>query len=693
MRSNSDSQTARHNRIFVFLAYCIVALVAFIPRALELDRFLTVDEANFWVERSSIFLNALQAGDFLGTAVSSHPGVTTMWLGAAGIVLRRALTDWGMLGDISVAGAIGMMRLPLVLVHSAGILLGYALLRRLLPLGAALLAAILWAADPFMIGYSRLLHTDALLATFAMLSVLAACCYWYAGARQPMMLILSGVCAGLAILSKSPGFALIPCVVAIAFLESWRHHQAHQVPFFQFWFGVFRSSLVPIIIWGAATLITMLLLWPALWAGPLKIYEQIRVGVEVEGAQPHMLGNFFLGKADDAPGLLFYPVALALRLTPITLIGLLLLPLVLRLPVAAKEQKDGMPAVWRMLAVMAGFAIVFVCAMSLFPKKFNRYILPAFPMLDILAAFGIYSVGSVICRHLWRLPAAGRRSATTLLLSLVALLSITNAATWHPYSIAAFNQALGGAPAGARTFAVGWGEGYELVAAWLNQQPDITGVGTLSRLPIVQNPYMRRGANAQNPQSGALPPATGYAVVYISQVQGSPPAAPFDQFYGRAVPLHTVQIEGVEYAWIYQVPPPVAQLRPAAFGDALHLRGFEQQGQPTPGATLLFRLQWEVNASLPADYNLFVHLVNSEGTRVAQLDPAYPTTQWEPGRFQTTEIPLTLPPDLPPGEYKLLIGLYDPAAAGARLPLGSPHTADPALSGSNALLLATLELR
>ena len=33
----------------------------------------------------------IRTGDFAATAITAHPGVTTMWLGAAGIVLRRAL--------------------------------------------------------------------------------------------------------------------------------------------------------------------------------------------------------------------------------------------------------------------------------------------------------------------------------------------------------------------------------------------------------------------------------------------------------------------------------------------------------------------------------------------------------------------------------------------------------------------------
>src|SRR6266540_2123578 len=76
------------------------------------------------------------------------------------------------------------------------------------------------------------------------------------------------------------------------------------------------SFVRPLALWAALVLLTAVALWPALWAGPLRAIEQVRVGVVAEGAEPHMQGNFFLGREDDSPGPLFYPLALALRLAP-----------------------------------------------------------------------------------------------------------------------------------------------------------------------------------------------------------------------------------------------------------------------------------------------------------------------------------------------------------------------------------------
>ncbi|HEX9372333.1 MAG TPA: glycosyltransferase family 39 protein, partial [Roseiflexaceae bacterium] len=363
---------------WVVLSYLAIGLAAALPRVLNLGVFLSGDESQFWIHRSAVFLQALRTRDWAATAISTHPGVTTMWLGSAGMLLRRALTDWGWLQDQSFPTLLAVLRMPTALVHVAAILLGYALLRRMLAPAAAALAALLWALDPFVVAFSRVLHVDALAGTFMTLSALAACLYWH-HQRRARWLILSGVAAGLALLSKSPGLALIPWVGLVALLaqrSNVRSFERSNVS------GAW-SFVVPLLAWGAVAAITVFALWPALWVSPLDAFRQIQIGVEAEGAQPHMMGNFFLGRQDDSPGALFYPVALALRLTPWTLLGLLLLA----------------PAWWRRralerrdLAALACLALIVVAALTLFPKKFNRYVEPIFPALDIMAAVGLVGI-------------------------------------------------------------------------------------------------------------------------------------------------------------------------------------------------------------------------------------------------------------------------------------------------------------
>jgi 4-amino-4-deoxy-L-arabinose transferase-like glycosyltransferase len=674
-------------------SYIVIGLAALAPRVLALGLFITDDEANFWLTRSDIFLRAIRTGDFAATAITAHPGVTTMWLGAAGIVLRRALLDWGILHSDAFPIVLACMRLPAALVHVLVVLLGYGLLRRMFPPRAypalAALAALLWAADPFVIGYSKLLHTDALAGSFMSLGILAACVYFNHD-RRWRWLILSGVAAGLALLSKSPALALAPAVGLVGLLAA----QRSNVQTFKRSNVERLSSLIrPLAAWAVIAAVTIVALWPALWASPLQAYAQLRIGVEIEGAQPHMLGNFFLGRQDDAPGLLYYPAALALRTTPWTLLGLLLLPLAWRRRAAVPAPQDlagaSAAASRRSLAALAGYVILFVAAMSLFPKKFDRYIVPAFPALDVLAAVGLLAIADL---RLQIADFAAQNSKLKLLVGVISVAALANVAFWHPYSIDAFNQMFGGTRAGVRTFTVGWGEGLEQVAGWLNEQPDITSVRTVALRITSLNPYLRDGAQAVFPRGDQLRDRTGYVVVYLPQTQAGPADGVFGQFYGRAPPLHTVRIHGVDFAWIYRAPPQVAQLRPAGFGPDIRLLGFDQSGAPQPGATVRFRLSWTASAPPPRDYWLFAHLIGPRGQRYAQIDLPYPTSQWAPGSFAATELPIALPPDAPAGAYQLLIGLYD-QATGQRLDLATDVPDGAAPGETNAFVLTEFELR
>jgi hypothetical protein len=77
-------------------------------------------------------------------------------------------------------------------------------------------------------------------------------------------------------------------------------------------------------------------------------------------------------------------------------------------------------------------------------------------------------------------------------------------------------------------------------------------------------------------------------------------------------------------------------------------------------------LLWRALQPVARDYNAFVHLLDANGNRVAQVDwppgdaiSRLPTSQWPVGVTLADTQQLLLPPDLPPGVYTLIAGLYD----------------------------------
>lgn len=127
--------------------------------------------------------------------------------------------------------------------------------------------------------------------------------------------------------------------------------------------------------------------------------------------------------------------------------------------------------------------------------------------------------------------------------------------------------------------------------------------------------------------------------------------------------------------------------RPARFDDSVELLGYElRPGEPrariTPlegaaarelaaGQPVQLNLYWRALAPMAVDYTLFIHVYNAAGERVAQRDLPlrygdYPTSRWRPGELVIDRGDLPLPA-LPPGAYRLEVGLYD-AATGLALP-------------------------
>ena len=73
-----------------FFGLCLFALVS-IPRLLSLNAHWASDEV-LWLDRSAIFMFAVQHKHFSETLITYHPGVMTMWTSG----LRTFLKDTGL---------------------------------------------------------------------------------------------------------------------------------------------------------------------------------------------------------------------------------------------------------------------------------------------------------------------------------------------------------------------------------------------------------------------------------------------------------------------------------------------------------------------------------------------------------------------------------------------------------------------
>lgn len=112
----------------------------------------------------------------------------------------------------------------------------------------------------------------------------------------------------------------------------------------------------------------------------------------------------------------------------------------------------------------------------------------------------------------------------------------------------------------------------------------------------------------------------------------------------------------------------------ARFDQAARLVGYRLAPAP-PGDVLRLTLQWEVLGPTSERYKVFVHLLDAQGQLLAQRDQeplggSLPTTHWRPGERLEDRYGIELPAQLPPGRYRLAVGLYS-LADGSRLLLDS----------------------
>jgi hypothetical protein len=126
----------------------------------------------------------------------------------------------------------------------------------------------------------------------------------------------------------------------------------------------------------------------------------------------------------------------------------------------------------------------------------------------------------------------------------------------------------------------------------------------------------------------------------------------------------------------------VQQANDVDFDGQVRLVGTDlEAGQVEPGETLRLAFRWQAQSPLAEDYAVMVHVDDASGQTMAVADSSavsglYPMYYWPPGEVIVDRREVTIPPDTPPGRYRLNTALYDPET-GERLPVGTggdPHT-------------------
>ncbi|MFN8525048.1 MAG: glycosyltransferase family 39 protein [Chloroflexota bacterium] len=512
------------------LAACALAVVVFLiavlPRLANISLFITPDEDN-WMRRTGNFARAIERGDLVRTFQSGHPGVVTMWVAWLGIGPEASRLA-GITGPdpmvTRLAGFVELLaraRTAFAATNSVLIVGIVLLVLRLWGTVPAWLAGGLLAWDPFLVAHGQVVHLDALASGLMMLAMLSGAVFWRE--RSWRFLALCGVATGLAVATKAPSMFLAVFVPIIA-LSGRLAEQPRPS---------WRWTLGTVAACGAAALATLLAVWPAMWVAPVDTVSRWIEYTLVTAEAPHGPGNFFLGTAVADPGAWFYPVAVAMRLTPIVVVGLACFAIA-RAPSRSRWQS----------MMLFDFMLGFLLFVTLAGKKLDRYALPMFPSLDILAALGIWCVASRL----------GLLSRTANAIGMVVIVAGVQAASlWssYPYPLAYYNPLLGGINAAQRTLLVGWGEGLDQVANYLNAQPNAESSRIAVYYPLTIN---FQGMVRGTVQSFGAPQPADYVVDYINAAQRRQTPR---EVSGLTADF-TATIHGVTFARVYRLSTPRA---------------------------------------------------------------------------------------------------------------------------------------
>lgn len=533
----------------------IVFLLALVPRLVGIGQFLTADEKN-WVGRGWEFVAAVREFRFNDTLQTTHPGIPTLWISgltsAAVSAVRGVPFSFDDIRLFVVASQV-----PIVVLNSLLVAAIFWAARGLFPPSVAFLGALAIALDPFLIGHSKIVHVDGLLAGTTVLSLLLLLCAALPArsAERPGgpvrgvhsgLLAASAVVGGLATLSKLPALVLVP-LVPLALFVSLRNggHASEKL----------RSVVRPWAQWLTVALVTVLVLWPGLlWVpDPVGNVKTVKRDLLVAISTPHHMADTYTLNPWH------YPAVLLARTTLPSLAGFVLFLFFFLKTTRARRVTpfwgpgEPRPSLrdqslfaldLRTLWLLVAFIVLFVVGMTLGAKKGDRYILPVFPLIDLLAAVGLCSF--LLWFRPWWPKLRVNVVAGVLLLAPLA----TELALLGPYALAHYNRLF--PPNFSQE--LGWGEGLDQVATYLNSLDDRDTTAVASWYPeelraLVRRPVRTLGTHEQI--------RTGYVVLYRNMF-GRPadhPANDFlDTYYRKREPVFTAFVNGLPYAWVYEKP-------------------------------------------------------------------------------------------------------------------------------------------
>lgn len=334
-----------------------------------------------WHYRSEQFVVGLKTLNFEKTYQHYHPGVTLMWIiGPTVELVKQLYPSEAIYNQFNFEVFHFSSKFILIFVQLFLTLVILYQLSKIIGFLKAYFTVLLFSLEPFFVGNSRLLHLDVLLTLFLFLGLLFA--YRAFKKYSFWSSILAGTFLSLSFLTKSLGVGGL---------------------FFVFIWGVFRIikkdkfALKISLLMLLGFVITSFLLFPALWVGPVKVIVDIfkegeRIGIR-KGHDQVVLSEY----TKNAPWF-FYLLVLGIKTSPFTIFGIILF-VILTLKSILGYRKKHFSEMGSLIKWLGVFYVGYLIVMTFPSKKIDRYMVPEYPFLALVAVVGFYRASSIFSKH------------------------------------------------------------------------------------------------------------------------------------------------------------------------------------------------------------------------------------------------------------------------------------------------------
>ncbi|MBN1994180.1 MAG: glycosyltransferase family 39 protein [Anaerolineae bacterium] len=648
-----------------FVTVIILITIILLPRVLPFPSIFFTDDEMQIGRWTSQMTGALLNGDWRNTVNNAYPAVTLAWIEAAQVKLAplasgQGLTAEQMVSDdgTDVFAALPRRRLALALFNTVAVLVTFWLLRRLYNDFIAVTATILMALDPFLLTQSRVFRTEGITTGLMLLGALTI--ILYAKEQRTGWLVASAVLSSFATLTKITSIFLLPFAGLTLLIWPLMMGQRPIAP-------LVKQATRDVVLWSLLTGLIFFVFWPALWVAPFETIKLVYTYLQLTSTNIEMIWGgkgsalFFWGQTlREDPGVSFYWWSLAYRITPVALVGLLLVVVGAFCPLLQRRSKFvkikcssifSRPSV-AVTVLLVAYVVFYFIAMSLGASKVDRYLLPIFPAFSILAAVGFQA----FVDHLSAVvPVPGLKGAVwgTVLISSAWL-----ALPQHPYYYTYWNPLLGGARQAVKILPAGGRQGINMMVEYVNALPEaqqlkITGPG-LRDCPVIFT------GTCLQPSQFLL---ADYIQSDIFSLQRGAYLANIHKIIPETELVHQYTKDGVDYAWLYKMPAGLHHTE-QWLGTHGKLRGYgflpPQVGAGDSLQVSIFWINGEDGWTL-ANSEFFIKLLDENG-QVQQVAPAQPGVPANPelsapGDMVVFNAFLPIPSDMLLGTYPVEIGL------------------------------------